>query len=70
MLNIKKTIENGNAVYTLEGRLDTVTAPDLENDLKESLTKQYADQDAYEIESFTAGVYDDVNIYRYVVNHW
>ena len=37
MLNIKKTIENGNAVYTLEGRLDTVTAPDLENDLKESL---------------------------------
>ena len=37
MLSIKKTIENGNAVYTLEGRLDTVTAPDLENDLKESL---------------------------------
>ncbi len=37
MLNINKTIENGNAVYALEGRLDTVTAPDLENDLKDSL---------------------------------
>ena len=37
MLNINKTIENGSAVYALEGRLDTVTAPDLENDLKDSL---------------------------------
>ena len=37
MLNINKTIENGKADYLLEGRLDTVTAPDLEKDLKESL---------------------------------
>ena len=36
MLNIQKTIENGNAAFALEGRLDTVTAPDLEKELKES----------------------------------
>ena len=37
MLAINKTIENGNAVLALEGRLDTVTAPELENELKGSL---------------------------------
>ena len=36
MLNIKKTVENGKAFFELEGRLDTVTAPDLENELKAS----------------------------------
>ena len=37
MLNINKTIENGKALFTLVGRLDTTTAPDLEKKLKESL---------------------------------
>ena len=37
MLNINKTVENEKTVYVLEGRLDTVTAPDLEKELKESL---------------------------------
>ena len=37
MFNISKTIENGNAVFSLEGRLDTVTAPELEKALKGSL---------------------------------
>lgn len=37
MLNIKKEIEDGKAVFTLEGRLDTVTTPELEGELKESL---------------------------------
>ena len=37
MLNIQKTIENGAALFALEGRLDTITAPDLENALKETL---------------------------------
>ena len=37
MLNITKNIENGKAVFALEGRLDTVTAPGLEQTLKESL---------------------------------
>jgi len=37
MLTINKTIENGSAVFALEGRLDTVTAPELEKELKESL---------------------------------
>ena len=37
MLNIEKNIENGTAAYTLEGRLDTTTAPELEQSLKESL---------------------------------
>ena len=37
MLNITKKIENTSAVFTLEGRLDTVTAPELEGALKEVL---------------------------------
>ena len=37
MLNIVKTIENGKAAIALEGRLDTVTAPELEKELKSSL---------------------------------
>lgn len=38
MLNIKKAVENGKADVALEGRLDTVTAPDLEKELKEILS--------------------------------
>lgn len=37
MLNIKKTIDNTTAVFNLEGRLDTTTAPELEKELKSSL---------------------------------
>lgn len=37
MLNIEKAIEKGSAVYTLEGRLDTTTAPALEKELKDAL---------------------------------
>ena len=37
MLNITKKIENTSAVFALEGRLDTVTAPELEAALKEEL---------------------------------
>ena len=37
MLNIVKTIDNGKAAIALEGRLDTVTAPELEKELKSSL---------------------------------
>lgn len=37
MLNIEKTLENGKAVVKLAGRLDTVTAPELETALKEIL---------------------------------
>ena len=37
MLNIKKTIENGSALFLLEGRLDTTTAPELESEVKTSL---------------------------------
>ena len=35
MLTINKNVENGKAVLALEGRLDTVTAPELENAVKE-----------------------------------
>ena len=35
MLNINKTVENNTAVVSLEGRLDTVTAPELEKALME-----------------------------------
>ncbi len=34
MLNIGKTIEGGNVSFELEGRLDTITAPDLDRELK------------------------------------
>ena len=37
MLKIYKQVDNGKATFTLEGRLDTVTAPDLEKELKSSL---------------------------------
>ncbi len=37
MLNINKSLENETAVFALAGRLDTVTAPELEKALKESL---------------------------------
>ena len=37
MLNINKKIEEGKAVFALEGRLDTLTAGDLEKELKDSL---------------------------------
>ena len=37
MLNIEKTMEKGAALFALEGRLDTTTAPELEKELKESL---------------------------------
>ena len=34
MLNINKTKENQSAIVSLEGRLDTVTAPELEKELQ------------------------------------
>ena len=37
MLNINKSISDGKALFALEGRLDTVTAPELEMELKGSL---------------------------------
>ena len=33
MLNINKTQENGKLVFALDGRLDTVTAPQLQDEL-------------------------------------
>ena len=37
MLKFAKTVENDTILYKLEGRLDTVTAPELENELKETM---------------------------------
>ena len=37
MLNITKSIDNNVADFALEGRLDTVTAPELEKELQASL---------------------------------
>ena len=34
MLNVNKTVENQIATVSLEGRLDTVTAPELEKELQ------------------------------------
>ena len=38
MLNISKDVNGKSLVYYLEGRLDTTTAPQLEGDIKESIT--------------------------------
>ena len=38
MLNIQKNINNGTAVFELEGRLDTNTSPALEKELKDALS--------------------------------
>ncbi len=37
MLNISKSVEGGKCTFQLEGRLDTVTAPEFEKELKDSL---------------------------------
>ena len=37
MLRIEKTTENNRLTYTLSGRLDTLTAPELELDLNGAL---------------------------------
>ncbi len=37
MLNIKKTLDGSKLTVALEGRLDTSTAPQLEEDLKSSI---------------------------------
>lgn len=37
MFTINKTVENGKAILSPEGRLDTVTAPQVENAVKEIL---------------------------------
>ena len=37
MMNIKKTLDAGKAVYIVSGRLDTSTAPELEETLKADL---------------------------------
>ena len=36
-MKINKSVENGQACYALEGRLDTTTAPDLERELKSDI---------------------------------
>lgn len=37
MLNIKKEQDNDKLTFALEGRLDTVTSPELEGEIKDSL---------------------------------
>lgn len=37
MLNFKQSLQDGKAAFALEGRLDTATAPDLEQAIKAAL---------------------------------
>lgn len=37
MLTIDKTVNGAKTIYKLEGKLDTITAPELEKELKDSL---------------------------------
>lgn len=51
MLNINKSVDNGILTFTLEGRLDTTTAPQLEEEIKGSvagITELYFDVNALE----------------------
>ena len=36
-MKIEKSVKDGKVCYALEGRLDTTTAPELENELKQDL---------------------------------
>ena len=47
MLNINKTVENQSAVVALEGRLDTVTAPELEKELQALYKRFSLEKDGY-----------------------
>ncbi|MBP5655608.1 MAG: STAS domain-containing protein [Clostridiales bacterium] len=38
MLDIQKTIDSGKALFAVKGRLDSITAPDLEKELEENLS--------------------------------
>ena len=42
MLTINKTMENGAARFALGGRLDTTTAPELDQELKDGIFDRYA----------------------------
>ena len=42
MLNINKTVKDATLYYALEGRLDTITSPELEEELKASLENAQA----------------------------
>jgi len=42
MLNINKTVKDSTLYYALEGRLDTITSPELEEELKASLENAQA----------------------------
>ncbi|MCR5776808.1 MAG: STAS domain-containing protein [Lachnospiraceae bacterium] len=51
MLNINKSADNGILTFTLEGRLDTTTAPQLEEEIKGSvagITELYFDVNSLE----------------------
>ncbi len=37
MLNLNRTNDGNNVTYKLEGRLDTISSPELENDLKDCI---------------------------------
>lgn len=37
MLNVNKQLQEGKACFALEGRLDTITSPELDRELKASL---------------------------------
>ena len=42
MFNINKTVKDATLYYALEGRLDTITSPELEEELKASLENAQA----------------------------
>ncbi len=52
-----------------EAAMNNLTVMATEEDLKTSLTKQYSDATAFEIQSFESNVINGVNTYRYVVKY-
>ncbi len=52
-----------------EAAMNNLTVMTTEDDLKASLTKQYSDATAFEIQSFENNIISGVNTYRYVVKY-
>ena len=52
-----------------ESAMNNLSIMKTEEDLKASLTRQYSDANAYEVESFVNNTINNVNTYRYVVKY-
>lgn len=70
-----RVFSSGNAAMinithaSTEAAMNNLNVMTTEENLKASLTKQYSDSNAYEVESFENAVISGINTYRYVVKY-